>query len=411
MQSEKLVELEAVRGIAAIVVLVHHFLLGFMPQFHGLFFPHEAMALFGTPFFAFVNGSAAVVLFFVLSGFVLTYRSFADRSVSGLAIGALKRWPRLALPVVTVNLLSALLLAGGLYVNQSTAALSGSRWLAWFFGPSPYAWPHPVAAAYEGLFATFLGLGSFFNSSLWTMYFELFGSFLAFALALAVLLLHRRLVLPALLSAAAVSLFLSPYFFCFVVGVALARLFTSPAWQTWVGWFGRDDKWRRLRLGAWAAAAVFLFGYQNAFVTGEGPVGVYRFLAPISAAAPLATSVALQTIAAVMVLAAVLALPGLRRSLGGRAGALLGGLSFPIYLLHLPVLCSVGAATYSFLLPRQGSATALVLTLLVTLLVTLLAAVPLMRLDRRWVGILRAGQGKLLGWCTRARGAAAWQAA
>src|SRR5690606_12773670 len=71
----KLGELEALRGIASVIVLVHHALLGFAPGLHGLLQPDSPHALFGTPAFSLINGGAAVVLFFVLSGFVLTFRA------------------------------------------------------------------------------------------------------------------------------------------------------------------------------------------------------------------------------------------------------------------------------------------------------------------------------------------------
>jgi peptidoglycan/LPS O-acetylase OafA/YrhL len=95
MKSEKIVVLEATRGIAAIVVLLNHLLQAFFPRLDGLTFPDERIALFGTPLFAFVNGTAAVVLFFVLSGFVLTVRAFQSRSSVPLIVGAVRRWPRL----------------------------------------------------------------------------------------------------------------------------------------------------------------------------------------------------------------------------------------------------------------------------------------------------------------------------
>src|SRR3954454_20974042 len=98
---ERLIELEAVRGIASFVVLAHHCFLGFAPSLlHGLVTPPGPGSLFGTPLFAFMNGGAAVVVFFVLSGFVLTYRAIERDDPKPLLAGALKRWPRLALPVV-----------------------------------------------------------------------------------------------------------------------------------------------------------------------------------------------------------------------------------------------------------------------------------------------------------------------
>src|SRR5215210_4811056 len=103
MEPQKLVELEAARGVAAVVVLVHHVLIAFFPRFHGLRFPDETVSMYGTPLFALINGSAAVVVFFVLSGFVLTKEIFEKRSTTKLLISAVKRWPRLVPSVFVVN--------------------------------------------------------------------------------------------------------------------------------------------------------------------------------------------------------------------------------------------------------------------------------------------------------------------
>src|SRR5580692_8294430 len=81
--------LEALRGLAALVVVVWHFFLGLDPAVLSL------PGLRGTPFFAFVHGSAAVGVFFVLSGYVLTRRYFETGQKRVLVIGALKRWFRL----------------------------------------------------------------------------------------------------------------------------------------------------------------------------------------------------------------------------------------------------------------------------------------------------------------------------
>ena len=118
MMARRLVELEALRGLAAIVVLINH-LLGVLSKVNGLRYPHEPLSLYGTPLFAFVNGSAAVVLFFVLSGFFLTVESFRDRSCWSLRMGAFKRRPRLVVPISTVNLMSGALAGSGCYWSSS----------------------------------------------------------------------------------------------------------------------------------------------------------------------------------------------------------------------------------------------------------------------------------------------------
>jgi hypothetical protein len=57
---KKDIPLEAIRGVAALVVVVWHTCLGFFPQF--------ISSWQATPLFVFMNGNAAVQLFFVLSG-------------------------------------------------------------------------------------------------------------------------------------------------------------------------------------------------------------------------------------------------------------------------------------------------------------------------------------------------------
>src|SRR5882757_8576491 len=91
----KLIELEALRGVAAFVVLLHHFLLIIAPHLHGRKFPDDPIALVQTPLYALVNGTAAVAIFFVLSGFVLTFRAMQTRDWSQIVVGAVRRWPRL----------------------------------------------------------------------------------------------------------------------------------------------------------------------------------------------------------------------------------------------------------------------------------------------------------------------------
>src|SRR5256885_13018544 len=100
------------------MVLLHHFLLLIAPRLHGRDFPDDPIALVRTPLFALVNGSAAVSIFFVLSGFVLTLRAMERRDWRSLVAGALKRWPRLVPLLVIVNLLSATLFLSDLYRND-----------------------------------------------------------------------------------------------------------------------------------------------------------------------------------------------------------------------------------------------------------------------------------------------------
>ena len=78
----KLVQLEALRGLAAFIVVAWHFLWAFDPARIGIVdgFDHSA-AMLGSVSFASIDGPAAVTLFFVLSGFVLPLGFFRSEGV------------------------------------------------------------------------------------------------------------------------------------------------------------------------------------------------------------------------------------------------------------------------------------------------------------------------------------------
>src|SRR5664279_680050 len=385
-RNERLVELEAVRGIAACVVLVHHCLLGFAPTLHGLVNPTKAWSLFGTPLFALVNGSAAVVVFFVLSGFVLTYRAIESKDTALLWLGAAKRWPRLAVLIITVNVLAAQIAVMQFYWNIPASSENGSIWLSWFYrAPSPYSSSQILGAIYEGGVGTFLFGQAYFNSNLWTMYYEFFGSLLVFGLAYLFLKVRASYFVIVAGAVAATTVYFSPYFLCFVTGIALAiiryglpisaKLSPGRHWKTSLTIFA-------------IILAILLFGYHE-HIGDSASMRFYGFLSPIAALNPIGFRVVLHTIGAVIVLVLALKFPDCLRT---NLAALIGRLSFSTYLLHIPLICSISSCLYLFLLPVWGEIPTAATTILVTITATFAAAFPLSLLDRFWLVALRRFQ-------------------
>src|SRR5690348_3116873 len=105
-KSHKLYKLEALRGLASIIVLFYHYMLGFFPGGH--FFS-------GTPLYFLFNGTSSVMFFFTLSGFVLTLKYFKTTDPGVITSGAAKRYFRLLGPVLVTILISFLLFAFHLY--------------------------------------------------------------------------------------------------------------------------------------------------------------------------------------------------------------------------------------------------------------------------------------------------------
>src|SRR5262249_3875095 len=171
---KKDIALEAIRGGAALVVVVWHVCVGFFPfSLNGWWQ--------GSPLNLFMNGQSAVQLFFVLSAYVLTRRYFESGNNCILLKGAVKRWPRLMRPVLLVVLASYMLFKLDLYQFGQAAAAVGSPLLIKFLSaydtkPEIHLW----GALLQVSFFTFFAGEHFYDTPLWTMHPEFVGSFIAF---------------------------------------------------------------------------------------------------------------------------------------------------------------------------------------------------------------------------------------
>src|ERR1700704_1136075 len=96
--SVRVTHLEAMRGIAALVVVANHLVFAFNQPAISSADPNEFW--YGMPWFMFFNGNGAVNFFFVLSGYVLALNSLQSGNAIGIGRNAIKRWPRLAGPVL-----------------------------------------------------------------------------------------------------------------------------------------------------------------------------------------------------------------------------------------------------------------------------------------------------------------------
>jgi peptidoglycan/LPS O-acetylase OafA/YrhL len=378
----RLAELESLRGIAAVVVFLHHFLLATAPHLHGRNFPDDPIALVRTPLFAFVNGSAAVAVFFVLSGFVLTFHAIEGRDWKQILVGVLKQWPRLALLVVAVNVVSAIFFMLGFYQNSTWFNLHSYT----AAGGLENATSIMGGALAEGLFWTFINGKAHFNAALWTMHYELFGSFAAYATGL--LFIFQRSFFRSMAMAVIAVLLTATltgeggvYYAMLVAGASIARIYLERDALARALTF--MDPWWSTIVIAVIGLSIVLFGFDGY----SKPVGFYAFLAPFALrqAEPL-----IHGVAAVAIVVVVLFCDPVRRRLVGSAASLLGQLSFPVYLVHLPILFGFVAPIHSALADRFGSAIAFPLAFVLFVILTLIAAYPLARLDAWWVRKLRA---------------------
>jgi peptidoglycan/LPS O-acetylase OafA/YrhL len=359
------IPLEALRGVASLVVLLWHCTVAFWPAQSGAW-REMGPGLRETPIFAFLNGPGWVVFFFVLSGYVLTRRFIMTGDHSILVRGVLKRWPRLAGPVVLATLLSWVLLASGMSRHMEAGAATASPWLLSFAGANTDGRelaPSLLGAIDQGLLTFFRGDYSY-NSNLWTMRIEFFGSLLAFAYAAFIHLL--RTSLPGLLYATALSLaaayFINPLYFTFCLGVALAALL--PVGSRFIG---------PMTCVGFVALAIVLMGFT------DGAGGIYAIVGTAFPGRTVANY--FYALGAVLLIASVEGAAGMRAALTGRVAAWLGEMSFPLYLVHIPVLCSLGCLTFLALPRGLAGAGALASTVLGSFLLAAIFA----RFNEWWV--------------------------
>ncbi len=325
---------DGLRGFGALIVLMTHMGLSGLFPFGDL-----------KPFQFFYNGSFAVDLFFALSGCVMAM--LAHRSSESYAAISVRRYVRLALPATAACLLSALILLSGLYYNQKLAAFNGSTWLALWFNSHA----NLGMALREGMIRIFEHPVSAYDSSLWTMMFELWCSLVIFA---GVYLLRFRWLC---FTAAAIATYyvglkymIAPISFCIGAATYYLRYWFLDPVET-------SSRTVRTAVGT-VATIIAAYGFYLGSYPGLSPDGVlYRWLLFTPGLSPWQWASAF---GGPIIVLAIGWSPIFRWLFACRVMRYLGRISFAFYLLHLPILCSLGA--WSYLVFRNAMVTFIITT-------------------------------------------------
>jgi peptidoglycan/LPS O-acetylase OafA/YrhL len=340
-KTERFMELEGLRGIAAVIVAFYHNLLAFYAfAFFGagtawvtFSNTHLEQDIHGNPLMAFVSGTFAVAIFFVLSGFVLSIGFFQTGKESIVKKMAAKRYLRLMLPALGSVLICYLLMKAGLGHAVEASLQTHSGWLAsnWNFAP------HFLGAIGSAVWDIFLITlnpalgGNLYNNVLWTMLIEFPGSFLVFGSLLLFGKSDRRWILYIILT----IITLNSWFLGFVIGMVLADLTASGILV------------RKAR-SAWTIAtllvvAVFLGGYPISGTNGT----IYRYLT-INHMVDTVSFISIYTlIGATILIMLAISSTQIARLLATKYISRLGKYTFSLYLVHLPILFTY--TTFAFI--------------------------------------------------------------
>jgi peptidoglycan/LPS O-acetylase OafA/YrhL len=306
--------LDGLRGWGALMVFLYHLIIQLLT--------HTAPS-YKSKYLAFLlDGDFAVFIFFVLSGFVLSIKFVISPGKYSLAQAAIARYFRLMLPIIITSFFAYLLmLAHAMYNVPASVPANAPQWLGVYFNFEP-------TFAYFlqfNLYYVFFNFnpGANFNPVLWTIAYEFTGSMLVYLIIGFFRTDRNKTYLVPIAFIVLFNLFNNPIIACFAIGYLLAELYVAYSQRLekspWVSWF---------------STALFAIPVicSTFFRTGH-----HFYIA---------------LLASLLVLSVTFSKP-LKQFFSNNVSRFLGKISFPLYLIHLPLICSF--SSYLFLyLPAHG---------------------------------------------------------
>jgi len=379
--------LESIRGLAALQVLLLHFLAAFAPDLVYALPAGAAIAgaIHLSPMYFLYDGYSAVYVFFALSGYVLT-RSFERNQASPLS-QILARIVRLGWPALSAVLVAAIVMLLFGKSNVAAGELSGSAWFGsqWNTGVSLIAVIRDGVA--NALFLGYRGLPGVaylapwqqpveqsFVAPLWTLSIEFYGSMIVLALCWCARR-SRLLWWMAVLLGAAFTI--RSAYVCFFVGHLLAA-------------FERAE--RPAPVSKLLPVFSILFGVLLCVLAEAWQPEWLRSLCadPTLLLFPGQFAPMQQkTIGAILVLIGLIHLQTARDFLSRPWLVERSKLSFPLYLIHWPILFGPAAALFLLLNGIVGIEVARLCAIVVGICLAFVCSMFFLGVDRRALELSR----------------------
>lgn len=327
----KLKYLDGMRGLAALIVVIAHFVNAFALSLKDYGRPEYLRYRFisESPLNILYNGGFAVCIFFVLSGYVLTYRFYRDKNLSTIIASASKRYIRLLIPILFSIFVAYILMKLNLMQNTSVGELTRSGWLVQFYTFEPSFKDMIFQAFYEVFFTG----NSTYNTNLWTIKIEFFGSFMVFAFVALFGKLRNRYIIYVLM----LLYFYDSHYLGFVFGVILSDLV-----------HGNHEKWEAFNKKT-LTIVLFILGIYFGSVPNWGEQGfLYKYI--FDAFNWSQTSIFLNSIGAFFIVFALIHFEWMKTFFSTKPMVFLGRISFSLYVMHLLVICSFSSILFNILI-------------------------------------------------------------
>lgn len=360
--------LDGLRGILAIIVFLHHYFYAFCPDLifggnysyylnNGPFSFYKLLAL--TPINILFNPGTAIHFFFLLSGYVQTRNYFITSDIRFLQKSILKRYFRLAIPVLAVvilvyvchrfNLIRKDLIPYNVLTNKWVTSLL----------PNSLTFFNVIT---EGLSHCFRGNSRYYQV-LWTMPTELLNSYLILFVLLGLHQVKHKNKLLLVLVCIQIFVLNAYYSVAFVTGSLLANLEVN------------SETFKRIFSLRWIKLLCLLIGVYF----GSYPFTGYTKAAEQSVYFPISFFEAYPHIISYFIgvtflFCFLLFSSKAKAILSHRIFLFFGKISFMFYLIHFVLLLSFSPRCYSWLMNIHDGGIDLFVTGLLSFAVTTFVA-------------------------------------
>jgi|GEM_PF-5669208 len=329
----KILYFEGLRGLLALVVFIHHFILLFYPAVYiGTFDRQEFIAdpyafkilLAHSPLNIFMSGHLAVCMFLVISGYVLTVSYKLSGTTYTLQHNILKRYFRLIFPVLGACLFLKILFACGIielanYPRNIEKLEFGNKLFR-----SDLTFPSLLITS---LFSVPLSGHSNFLPVLWTVKAEFLGVLALFSFLIITHHLRGRFYYAVVLISG--YLYFSQFLFILLIAGGLICVYEEKIKKAFV---------LRISKVFLLCLALFCGGMLNTNREATS-YSIYAFTLKF----PFQVYPLFHNLAAIFFLILLISSTTLKRLFSYNYLVLFGKLCFSIYLLHLPVLYCLGS--------------------------------------------------------------------
>lgn len=333
LMTQSLIHLEGLRGIAAIMVILSHFVVGFYPALYngntGEMHTGQKLesTIYDTPLNLPYAGNFAVCIFFVISGFVLSNKFFKTQNKKTIIEMAIMRYFRLLLPVLFSIVLAYVLLKSSLFFNIEVGEITHSTWwLSTFYNFSA----NFIEMLKQGFFGVFFKNETSYNSLLWTITYEIYGSFIIFA----TLYIFGNSKIRHVVYIILIILLIDTYYSAFIYGLLLSDIYNKN--------YNPTGYWK---LKSYVIPILLIVGLLIGAYPPVTPstTSIYNYIKLPN----LNSMILYHNIGALMVTTSILISTRLKKIFSIKTLTYIGRISFSTYIIHLIIICSL--SSYIFL--------------------------------------------------------------